>query len=80
MDYPIKHPAPNGNGSEPFAYTVEEAARIACLSRSTLYLALQDGTLVGRKAGRRTLIRPDDLWVFVKDLPLFGGDQSDGGE
>ncbi|MCA0978805.1 helix-turn-helix domain-containing protein [Qipengyuania flava] len=70
-------------GREPrkaFAYSVEEAAKIAGLSRSSIYLALGDGRLTARKAGRRTIICPEDLQQFVRDLPLFGDKNSDGGQ
>ncbi len=62
------------------AYSVEEAAKIARLSRSSIYLALRDGSLTARKAGRRTIICPSDLQRFIDGLPLFPGRASEGGE
>ncbi|WP_370301167.1 helix-turn-helix domain-containing protein [Qipengyuania flava] len=64
----------------PLAYSVEEAAKIARLSRSSIYLALRDGSLTARKAGRRTIICPSDLQQFIDGLPLFPGRASAGGE
>ncbi len=64
----------------PFAYSIEEAAKIAGLSRSTIYLALGDGRLTAKKAGRRTIICPEDLQKFVRDLPTFGDRNSGEGE
>ncbi len=63
-----------------FALTVEEAANVARVSRSTIYLALRSGTLTARKAGRRTIICPSDLQRFIDGLPLFPGRASEGGE
>ena len=65
---------------KPFAYSVEEAAKIAGLSRPSIYLALGDGRLTARNAGRRTIICPHDLQKFVRDLPLFEGKNCGGGE
>ena len=64
----------------PLAYSVEEAAKIARLSRSSIYLALRDGSLTARKAGRRTIICPSDLQRFIDGLPLFPGRANEGGE
>ena len=63
---------------EPFALTVEEAAELARLSRSTIYLALQAGSLIGIKVGRRTLILPEDLRVFLENLPRFESKRAGG--
>lgn len=71
---------PDREPRRPFAYSVEEAAKIAGLSRSSIYLALGDGRLTARKAGRRTIICPEDLQKFVRDLPLFGDNKSAEGE
>lgn len=64
----------------PLAYSVEEAAKIARLSRSSIYLALRDGSLTARKAGRRTIICPSDLQRFINGLPLFPGRANERGE
>ncbi|MBU6373654.1 MAG: helix-turn-helix domain-containing protein [Alphaproteobacteria bacterium] len=42
-----------------------EAARIAGLGRSTLYLALRSGDLPSLKLGRRRLIRLDALTAWL---------------
>ncbi len=72
--------APGREPRKAFAYSVEEAAKIAGLSRSSIYLALGDGRLTARKAGRRTIICPEDLQKFVRDLPLFRDNNSGEGE
>lgn len=79
MDKHNEQSDPDREPRRPFAYSVEEAAKIAGLSRSSIYLALGDGRLTARKAGRRTIICPEDLRKFVRDLPLFG-DSNSGGE
>ncbi|MCH2497392.1 MAG: helix-turn-helix domain-containing protein [Erythrobacter sp.] len=80
MDEYNEQSDPHREPRKPFAYSVEEAAKIAGLSRSSIYLALGDGRLTARKAGRRTIICPQDLQKFVRDLPLFEGKNSSGGE
>tara|TARA_B100002049_G_C16050152_1_gene363100 strand:+ start:268 stop:510 length:243 start_codon:yes stop_codon:yes gene_type:complete len=55
----------------PIALTIDEAASIARLSRSTIYVALRDGSLTARKLGRRTIICVDDLRQFLDTLPAF---------
>lgn len=80
MDKYNEQSDPDREPRRPFAYSVEEAAKIAGLSRSSIYLALGDGRLTARKAGRRTIICPEDLRKFVRDLPLFGDSNSGGGE
>lgn len=51
------------------AYSVEEAAAAAGLSRSQLYIELDAGRLRGRKVGRRRLILADDLAEWLAALP-----------
>ena len=80
MDKHNKQSDPDRKLRRPSAYSVEEAAKNAGLSRSSIYLALGDGRLTARKAGRRTIICPEDLQQFVRDLPLFRDKNSDGGQ
>lgn len=79
MDEYNEQSDPHREPRKPLAFSVEEAAKIAGLSRSSIYLALRDGTLTARKAGRRTLICPQDLREFLDNLPLFGNQRDDEG-
>ena len=52
------------------AIPIEEAARRAGVGRTTVYGAVAKGELPLRKAGRRSLIRVDDLKAWIDGLPL----------
>ncbi|MFT3673157.1 helix-turn-helix domain-containing protein [Aestuariivirga sp.] len=52
------------------AVPVPEAARRAGVGRSSLYEAINRGELPLRKAGRRSLVRVDDLKAWVDALPV----------
>lgn len=54
--------------ANPLAYTVNDAARVAGISRSYLYLAIKAGHLRPIKMGRRTLILHRDLeaWLLAQ--------------
>ncbi|SMQ68893.1 transcriptional regulator, AlpA family [Altererythrobacter xiamenensis] len=49
-----------------------EAVEYSGLSRSALYVALKQGALTARKAGRRTLIPAAELDAYLASLPTFG--------
>lgn len=51
------------------AHTVTEAAELARISRSKLYLEMEAGRLRARKVGRRTIILDDDLREWLESLP-----------
>ena len=51
------------------AVPIPEAARRAGVGRSSLYEAINRGELPLRKAGRRSLIRIDDLKAWIDALP-----------
>lgn len=51
--------------------TIPEAVRASGLSRSSIYVAMQQGQLSALKAGRRTLIRVVDLENYLASLPSF---------
>ena len=68
-------PAPlagaGGRDDGPAAYTIDEAAARARLSRTAAYTAVRTGRLRVHKHGARSLILPDDLAAFLAALPVF---------
>ena len=58
--------------NEPLADSVAGAAKRLGTSRSAVYLELQAGRLVGRKAGRRTLIERTEQLRWLTSLPVMG--------
>ncbi|MBX9465560.1 MAG: helix-turn-helix domain-containing protein [Aquamicrobium sp.] len=48
---------------------IRQAVEASGLTRSHLYIAMSDGKLTARKAGRRTIIMADDLRRYVESLP-----------
>ena len=51
------------------AVSIEEAARRAGVGRTTIYEAVNDGKLVIRKSGRRSLVLVDELQNWLSSLP-----------
>ncbi|MFI4995240.1 MAG: hypothetical protein ACHQAQ_05585, partial [Hyphomicrobiales bacterium] len=67
-------------GSQPLAYTIEEAARACATSRSTIYNDLRDGLrndkrqgLRAKKWGKRSIILAEVLVEHLRALPDFDG-------
>jgi excisionase family DNA binding protein len=56
----------NLNLLTPFAYRIDDAARVSGLSRSKLYELLSSGELQSVKAAGRRLILADDLRTFLE--------------
>lgn len=52
------------------AVGIPEAAKMIGLSRSGVYRLFDDGKLVARKSGKRTLILVEDLETYLKSLPV----------
>lgn len=52
--------------SDPLTCTVNDAARILGISRRTVYVLIEKGTLRKVKAGRRSLIPSADLRAFAE--------------
>jgi excisionase family DNA binding protein len=50
----------------------DEAATAAGVSRTRIFEAIRDGTLTARKAGKNTIIEPDELQRWVRSLPTRG--------
>jgi excisionase family DNA binding protein len=50
------------------AYNLAEACAVSGLGRTTLYAHIRDGNLKSFKCGRRTLIRADDLQLWIDRL------------
>ena len=55
--------------SEPIAYTIPDAGRVAGIGTTKLYELIGMGALDARKAGRRTVIMADSLRAYLSGLP-----------
>ena len=51
--------------------SVSEACHIAGVGRTKIYEALANGSLIGRKFGKRRLILRSELMDFLKNLPII---------
>jgi hypothetical protein len=54
------------------ALSIADVQRESNLGRTTIYNAIKAGTLVARKAGRRTVILRADFERFLQSLPKIG--------
>jgi excisionase family DNA binding protein len=54
---------------EQLALTVAEACEAARVGKTVLYQAIARGALIARKRGRKTLVLPEDLRVWIGKLP-----------
>jgi len=50
-------------------FSIPEAAAVAGIGRTKIYEAINDGSLIARKHGKRTIILRDDLRAFLTALP-----------
>lgn len=57
--------------TEKLAYSVPEAVAASGQSRTSVYAAMKDGSLVARKRGRRTFILVEDLKRWLENLPSY---------
>ncbi len=57
----------------PIALTIPEAVKASGMSRTTIYAALKNQSLIARKAGRRTLIPYAELENYLASLPEYEG-------
>lgn len=56
---------------ESMVLTVNEACAYSRTGRTALYAAINSGSLLARKRGRRTVILTSDLKDWVEGLPQF---------
>ncbi len=56
--------------SQPLAVSPTEAARLAGVGRTTLYLAMREGDLKSLKIGKRRLIAVDALRAWLKSYEV----------
>ena len=55
----------------PIAVTIPDAVRLSGMSRSAIYEALKNRSIIARKQGRRTLIPYADLQAYLASLPAY---------
>ncbi len=53
------------------ALKIPEAVAMSGLTRTAIYNALKDGSLRGRKSGRRTIILKEELQRYIEALPAY---------
>ena len=54
---------------EPYALTINDAARFAGWTRSEVYRRLNTGDIYAVKNGKRTLVLMDSLRAYLQELP-----------
>jgi excisionase family DNA binding protein len=65
---------------EPIGLSIPQACESSGLGRTKLYAAIKSGELTARKAGRRTIILPDDLRRYLESLPAIAANHDDAAE
>lgn len=63
--------ATRNRGLPKMLYSIGEVAQLLCVSRPTVYELLNSGKLRGRKLGKRTLVRAEDLQTLIDGLPGY---------
>ena len=53
------------------AFSISETCEAAGQGRTSIYAAIARGELKARKAGRRTVVLPDDLKAWLESLPAI---------
>lgn len=54
-----------------YTHSIDEFAKLAGLSRVTVYNEIRSGKLKARKIGRRTVVLADDAKAYLNALPAF---------
>jgi excisionase family DNA binding protein len=62
--------------ADKMALSTEEAGKVANVGVVTIRRAINDGTLVAHKSGRRMIVLRTDLALWLHQLPLAGGGKS----
>jgi excisionase family DNA binding protein len=52
------------------ALSIPEVSSVSGIGRTKIYEAIANGSLIARKAGRRTLVLREDLKAFLAALPV----------
>lgn len=58
--------------AERFSLSPEEASALTGIGTTRIREAIDSRALIGHKHGTRTIILPDDLKIWLKNLPLAG--------
>lgn len=58
------------------AFSIETAAQVASVGRSSIYEELKAGRLKAKKVGRRTVILADDLRAWLEAMPAMGSSEA----
>jgi hypothetical protein len=61
--------APSQMAQAKIAHTIPEAVQVSGLSRSTICIAIREGSLAAKKCGARMLVLDADLRRFLSNLP-----------
>ncbi len=51
------------------SYSIKEICSLTGIGQTKIYEAINEGNLMAKKYGRRTIILKDDLETFLKNLP-----------
>jgi excisionase family DNA binding protein len=52
------------------ALSIVEVTSVSGLGRTKIYEAIRNGSLIAHKAGRRTIVLPNDLKAYLAALPV----------
>ena len=58
------------------AYRIKDLVEAGIGSRTTIYELIKDRKLTARKRGTSTIILPDDLDEYLKNLPDFNEEEA----
>lgn len=71
---PVETIQPNvtGRAVPRLGLSPDEAAVSAGVSRTRIFEAIRDGALTARKSGKTTIIEPNELQRWIRNLPVPG--------